>query len=117
MQKVEDFVIRQEEYADQLRAGRFNPALEIIFRHQGRLCRHTLHAGQNDDLHVFQDGALVYVLSLNEPLGSVGIQVFIGREALGDMFLSEQEASRVVGSLNLPPEEIAMSFRNLAYQN
>lgn len=69
--------------------------------------RVTLSAGRADDLDVFTDGSAVYVLSVNDLLPSVGVQVFLDGEELEHFFYQEGRVEEELGAdfWNLAPVE------------
>ena len=86
-------IIRHESMEKQLKAGRFNPALELVWN--GRAM--TLSAGQEDDLEFWMDDGDIIIASSNSRLGYVALQIFnalTGKEE-GDVFFQDYDAEDV----------------------
>ena len=103
MRKVTNYTISKEPVEDMLTAGRFNPCMEIIFRDRRGLHTHKLGAGTGDVLHVYREAGQTFVLSLNRPLGYVGLEVFDGSHMVGDIFLQGGQVIEVLGRDDLAP--------------
>ena len=103
MKKVRNFSIAKESPDEMTAAGRFNPSLKITFRDRsGRHC-HELSAGYEDGIHVYREAGITLVLSVNRRLGYVGLEVFEGDDAVGDVFLEGDRVTETLGSLDLAP--------------
>ncbi|MCK5089491.1 MAG: hypothetical protein KAQ88_05875 [Hyphomicrobiaceae bacterium] len=75
-----------EDYESQREAGRYNPALELQYcTDQNYIV--TLGAGNADEIDVFTEGSLLYVLSTNQGLSYCGMQVFEAGEEVGETFI------------------------------
>jgi hypothetical protein len=92
-------------------AQRYNPALEITFLDRTGSHTHTLSAGHSDDLHVYREDAETYVLSINESLGYVGLQVFTGADSAGDIFLQDGQVEEILDHLSFAPFTIIRRLR------
>ena len=103
MTKVKNYRISKESTDEMIAAGRFNPSLEIIFRDRHGNHRHKLSAGYADDIHVYREGGLTCVLSINNSLGYVGLEAFEGSEPAGEIFLQEDQVTETLGRANLAP--------------
>jgi hypothetical protein len=103
MTKVKNYRISKESTNEMIAAGRFNPSLEIIFRDRHGTHRHKLSAGYGDDIHVYREAGLTCVLSINNSLGYVGLEVFEGSEQAGDIFLQENQVTETLGRMDLAP--------------
>jgi hypothetical protein len=57
-------------------------------------------------MHVYRNGDLTCVLSLNERLGYVGLEVFSGKDTVGDIFLQGDQVSETLGRIDLAPFNI-----------
>jgi len=101
--RVKNFQIQKESTEDAVRAGRFHPSLEIVFRDKAGIHTHKIGAGYSDDLHVFREDDVTYVLARNNALPYVGLEVFEGSDKVGDIFLQEHQVSEVLGRDDLAP--------------
>ena len=106
MRKV-DYQINKESFDDQTKAGRWNPALEITFCDKTGQHTHKLSAGHQDDIDVYREDDETYVVTRNEYLGYVGLEVFKGQKKAVDLFLEYHDAKEVLGKLDLAPITIA----------
>jgi hypothetical protein len=68
MRRVRHYTISKESSENMTETGRVNPCLEITFRDRGGVHTHKLSAGHEDDVHVYREAGLTFVLSLNDPL-------------------------------------------------
>lgn len=75
-----------ESYDSQREAGRYNPATELRYT-TDETYTVTIGAGTADELDVFIEGSLLFVLSTNQGLGYVGLQVFEGSDEVGMSFM------------------------------
>ena len=103
MQREKNYSIRKEATDEMMTAGRFNPCLEIVFRDKSGIQRHKLSAGYADNLHIYREGSLTCVLSINNRLGYVGMEVFDGNQPAGDIFLQGDQVLETLGRNNLSP--------------
>ena len=103
MTKVKNYSITKESTDEMVAAGRFNPSLEIIFRDRNGTHRHKLSAGYRDDIHVYREAGQTSVLSVNERLGYIGLEVFEGSQPAGDIFLQEGQVVEILGRTDLAP--------------
>ncbi|MFH1983196.1 MAG: hypothetical protein ABIL58_15240 [Pseudomonadota bacterium] len=94
--------ISKESTEDMIAAGRFNPSLELTFRDSRGLHTHKIAAGYHDGLHIYHEHGLTYVLTVNFYLEYVGLEVFDGDDAVGDVFLQGDQVKEV-----LPREDLA----------
>ena len=106
MRRVTSYSIEKESFKDMIEARRFNPCLEISFR--DRKGKHTqkLSAGYEDELHVFREGEHTFVLCQNPRLGYIGLEVFVGEEQTGDIFIEQHQVIEVLGRDDLVPHTI-----------
>jgi hypothetical protein len=98
-----NYRIAKESMEDMIAAGRFNPSLEITFADRRGRPTQKIAAGYEDDIHVYRHSGLTYVLSLNARLGYVGLEVFDGAEAAGDVFLQGDQVIETLGREDLAP--------------
>jgi len=113
MQRVKNCSISKESTNEMIAAGRFNPSLEIVFRDRCGIHRHKLSAGYSDDLHIYREGSLTCVLSINNRMGYIGMEVFDGSQPAGDVFLQGDQILETIGRNDLSPFTIIrrlMSF-------
>ncbi len=110
MRKVNNYNINQESTEDMIKAGRFNPSLEIIL--QDKSGRYKLSAGYGDDVEVYSEGAEIFIFYANEMLGYVGLEIFVGSEKQGEIFLEEYELKDVLGRRNLASFNVIKHLRN-----
>jgi len=103
MRRVYSHTIRKESYEGQIAAGRWNPCLEIVFRDRRGKHTHKISAGNSDVIHVYRDGSETYVLSVNDSLGYVGLEVFDGDDKTGEAFLQGEQVADVLGRYDLAP--------------
>lgn len=103
MRKVKNYRIFNETTEEMIAAGRFNPSLKITFVDRSGRHTHNLASGYGDDIHVYRNADLTCVLSVNERLGYVGMEVFKGDDAVGDVFLQGDQVTETLGKLELAP--------------
>ena len=103
MRKVDNFQIQKESYEDQRKAGRWNPALEITFSDRTGLHTHKLSAGYQDNIHVYRDGEHTYVLTKNEYLGYIALEVLKGSVKDFDIFIEDYNVKDTIGGFDLAP--------------
>lgn len=109
----------KETWEEQRAAGRHNPATVLVYRRR----RFTLAAGDSDDINAFIHGkgssATMYVVSTNNRLGYVGLQVFnlTGEETNSLFFQNEEDITDVLGKrgLDYTPRTIAKILGNYCY--
>jgi hypothetical protein len=103
MQRVKNYSITKESIDEMIAAGRFNPTLEIVFRDRCGAHRHKLSAGYADDIHVYREGSLTCILSINNRLGNIGMEVFDGSQPFGDIFLQGDQVFEILKRKDLSP--------------
>ena len=103
MTRVKNYSITKESTDEMIAAGRFNPCLQIVFRDRHGIYRHKLSAGYADDIHVYREAGLTYVLSINSGLGYIGLETFEGSQPAGDIFLQEEQVVETLGRADLAP--------------
>ena len=108
-----DYKIGKESFEDMLKAGRFNPCLEITFRDRKGAHTHKISAGYEDDVLVYRENGTTYVLSHNPRLGYVGVEVFEGDENVDGLFLQGEEMFDALGDNNLTPCEMLQHLKDL----
>ena len=103
MQREKNYSISKEATDEMITAGRFNPCLEIVFRDRSGIHRHKLSAGYADNLHIYREADLTCVLSINNRIGYIGLEVFDGNQPFGDIFLQGEQILETLGRYNLSP--------------
>jgi hypothetical protein len=69
MCKGKDYFMDKESICDMIQAGRYNPAQVIVY--QG--IEYKIGAGYRDEVSVFIDADMLYILSLNTDLDYIGL--------------------------------------------
>ena len=103
MRKVKSYRIFKESTEEMIAAGRFHPSLKITFIDKSGRHTHRLTSGYADENHVYRSDDLTCVLSVNERLNYVSLQVFNGEDSAGDMFLYGDQISETLGRIDLAP--------------
>ena len=112
MRKITNYIITKESTEDMIKAGRFNPSLQITFRDKLGVHTHKLSAGYEDDIHVYREHGDTLVLTQNCRLGYVGLEVFNGNDSVGDIFLQGDDVTEILGRDNLAPFTIIRRFKD-----
>ena len=116
MRTLSNYQIGKESHEDQSQAGRCNPALEITFRDRNGQHTHKLGSGNSDDIHVFRENGLTYVVSTNCRLGYVALDIFQGEDKLGDLFLEHHQLEETLGRTDLEPITLAQRLKDYVLQ-
>ena len=103
VRKVNNYTVQKESFEDMYDAKRFNPSLEMTFRDKSGIHTHKLSAGHGDDIYVYREHGMTFVLTNNNYLGYVGLEVFSVNEIVGDMFLEYHQVIEVLGRCDLAP--------------
>ncbi|MBC8438498.1 MAG: hypothetical protein H8D87_02290 [Deltaproteobacteria bacterium] len=103
MRRINNFRINKESIDAMIKAGRFNPCLEITFRDRSGQYTHKVSAGYSDDIDVYREGKETYVLSTSSRLGYIGLEVFESDEQTGSIFLESHQVKEVLGREDLVP--------------
>lgn len=114
MKTKSNYTIEKETLEEQLTAKRYNPAFVLVFKNKSGKHRVTLDSGGFDDIEVFREKNFVYVLSINQRMYYVGMQVFEGSEEKGNIFLQDsQDIHETLGrkGLDLSPVTIARRLK------
>ena len=111
MRRIHNSKVSKESFDDMIKANRFNPSLEIIFRDKNGKHVHKISAGYDDVIHVYKEDVETYVLSLNPRMGYAGLEVFKGSEKTGKIFLEESSLKEVLGKVDLAPFNIIKRLR------
>jgi hypothetical protein len=77
MQLFTDFIIREETYEEQIANQHHNPAQVMVITLPGyEHCKFYIGAGTSDELYVFCDGDLIYVMSRNLGLEYLAMEMY-----------------------------------------
>ena len=112
MRKINNYSISKESLQEMLDSGKFNPCLEITLQDKSGQHTHKLSAGYGDDLEVYSEGSEIFIFYTNDMLGYVGLEIFVGSEKQGDIFLEEYELRDVLGRRNLAPFNVIKKLRD-----
>ncbi|MFC1814155.1 hypothetical protein ACFL03_15835 [Thermodesulfobacteriota bacterium] len=112
MRKVNNYTIQKESFMDMNNAGRWNPCLEITFRDKAGIHTHKLSAGYQDEIHIYREYGITFILTTNSYLGYVGLEAFEGSELAGDLFLEYHNMVEVLGRCDLAPFTMIQRLRN-----
>lgn len=115
MRRINNYSISKESTEDMIKAGRFNPCLQITFRDKTGKHTHTLSAGYSDVLDVYREGTETFIFSTNFRLGYIGLEIFEGAEKAGDIFLEGYQMKEVLGRDDLTPLTIIRRLKNYIY--
>ena len=115
MRRVVRYTISKESYDDMVKSGSYNPCLEITLRDKHGKHIHKLQAGYEDEIHVFKEGEEIFVLSLNNRLMYVGLEIFKRDMKTGSIFLQEYTVKDVLGRMDLAPFTIIRRLVNYFY--
>lgn len=96
-------IIANEPFDYMVSAGRWNPCVEIIFNQGRAQHRHKIKAGSSDEILVYREGSLVYVLNFNQRLPYIGLEVFDGNENVGNVFFQGDQVQEALGNRNKSP--------------
>lgn len=87
-----------------IRTMTFSEAADFGYIHQGLMMEHNcvsyrLSAGTKDNLHVLNDGVVIYVLTLNTSLEYVALDYYIGHQedVIDGVMFQGAAISEVVG--------------------
>ena len=103
MRRYYGHTFAKESTEDMIAAGRYSPCIEITFHDRWGRHTHKLGAGTSDVIHVYREGGETLVLSVNDPLGYVGLEVFRGRDRVGEIFFQGDQLTEVLGRNDLAP--------------
>jgi hypothetical protein len=103
MEKYKRYTIQDESWDDMREAGRFNPMLEITFRDKSGIHTHKIGAGRSDDITVYREHGVTYVLTQNQSLGYIGLEAFESETQTADIFLEHHQIKETIGRENLAP--------------
>lgn len=104
MRTLHTYTVDRESWESMNAAGRYNPAWELTYSLPGgELHTVTLGAGSSDALAVFHEAGRVYVVTSNDGLGYVGLQVFEGSEEVAETFMDSGQGDTTDYILELTP--------------
>jgi len=110
--------LEKETWEEQQEAGRYNPGLVVLFRDRRGKHRVPISAGYSDDVEGFRSGDETYILSMNQGLNYVGLEVFRGSESMGDIFVDrDYDIDEILGprGLNLTDHTIVKRLAGYIY--
>jgi hypothetical protein len=113
MRRINNYRIFKETTEEMIAEGRYNRSLMITFVDRSGRHTHRLTSGYSDEIHVYRNGDLTCVLSVNERLGYVGLEVFNGETAVGDVFLQGDQVTEILGRSDLAPFTIIRRLMEL----
>jgi hypothetical protein len=92
------FAVTHETWEEADAAGRYNRGLVVLFRDRTGNHRVPIGAGDSDDVEVFRDHGLTYVVSRNHGLGYVSLEVFEGDTWVSQTFLQfDEDIAEILG--------------------
>lgn len=103
MKRVTSFSITKETFDDMRKAKRFNPCLEITLRDRTGIHTHKIKAGYSDEIHLYRENGITYVLSRNHGLGYFGLEAFEGSDKLGEIFIESYQVKETIGRDDFAP--------------
>jgi len=103
MRRIRNYSISKESTEDMIQAKRFNPGLEITFRDKSGIHTHKIGSGYSDDICVYRENGITFVLSQNTGLGYIGIDAFEGEDKISEIFLEDHQVVETLGSDDLAP--------------
>jgi hypothetical protein len=115
MKRVKNFNIAKESFEDMCKSRRFNPCLEISFRDWRGQHNHKIGAGYDDEIHVYREHGETFILTQNQRLGYVGLEVFNGDESVGEIFLQGDNVTETLGRDDLAPFTIIQRLKDYVY--
>jgi hypothetical protein len=113
MRRINNYRIFKETTEEMIAGGRYNRSLMITFVDRSGRHTHNLGSGYADEIHVYRNADLTSVLSVNERLGYVGLEVFNGENAVGDVFLQGDQVGETLGRSDLTPFTIIRRLMEL----
>lgn len=116
MRTVRNYNIVKESIEDQTQAGRWNPCLEISFRDKQGLHIHKIGAGYSDDIHVFRETGVTFIVGTNSWLGYINLEIYEGDDKLGEIFLEYHHLMETLGRVDLEPITLARRLKEFAMQ-
>ena len=84
--------IEEETWEKQSAAGRYNPASVAIVKGN----RLTLNCGSADDLYFWTDKKETYVLTINNRMGYIGLDIYSGAYNTCSVFLQNYETAEEI---------------------
>ncbi len=98
MRTIHYWKVQEESYENQRKAGRYNPAREILYRDKTGNHMVAIGAGTGDAIDMFREGIDTIIMSTSYRLNYVGIEVFRDGELIHDRFLQDDwELGEVLG--------------------
>ena len=75
MRTIHNYKLQTETWESQSKAGRYNPATEIVYRDKRGIHTYTTGAGTSDSINVFREGEETYILIVNDQLGYAALEI------------------------------------------
>jgi len=111
MRRINRYTIKKENLFEMLHARRHHPCLEITYRDRSGEYTHKLSAGYGDDLDVYREGSVTYILTQNPNIGYIGLEMYEGPDKIGEMFVEAERVTEVLGREDLAPVNIIKRLR------
>jgi len=103
MRKVTSATLTHESWEEMTKAGRYNRALQLTCKTGNMTHMMTISGGESDRVDVYREGKRIFVLTQNQSLGYLGLEVFKEGELVGDVFFEGDAAAEVIGRGNPSP--------------
>ena len=103
MKRCKGYKIQKESLEDMRESGRFNRCIEITFKDLAGEHTHKIGAGYSDEIDVYQEESVTFLLSHNPGLGYFGLEMFEGDEKVGDLFIDSHQVKDTIGREDLSP--------------
>jgi hypothetical protein len=111
MRRINQYIIRKENLFEMLHARRHHPCLEITYRDRTGEYPHKISAGYGDDLDVYREGPVTYILTRNPNLGYIGLEMYEGPDKIGEVFVEAERVTEILGRNDLAPFNIIKRLR------
>ena len=116
MRTLHNWKLGEESWDEQAASGRYHPCQQVHVKDGPVL---TISAGTADDLDVFTEHGLFYVVSVNRGLETVGLEVFGDDGSLlegGSVFLQlDYEVREILGPRGVDLSPMAIAKRLSCY--
>jgi len=78
-------------------ARHFSPCLLVKFRDRKGIHRHKINAGHGDEVYAFRENGQTYIYIQNTQLEYVWLEMFAGKDKIGDVFFRGGQVAEVLG--------------------
>ncbi len=103
MRSVTSYKLGLESFESMCEARRENRAVTLTFKYKRNPYTYIIGAGTTDNVYVYNDNNLFYVLIINYNLGYCGLEIYDPTHGqINDIFLQGNEIEQV-GGLDLAP--------------